>query len=86
MKLGGKGQAGAVLGIVMAVVLLLITAVILENMNDATTGTVGATWTPVFNNVTSNAKTGLNLGTLLPLLLGAGALIGAVYMFARSRS
>ena len=85
MRFGRRGQTGAVLGIIMAVVLLLITAVILENMYDALLGSVATAWSPTFANVTTNAKNGLNLATLTPLLLGAGALIGAVYLFAKSR-
>ena len=79
-----KGQTGAVLGMIVAMMLIFITAVILQNMDDALAGNfwAGTTYNSAWNNISANSVTGTSLTTLLPILLGVGALIVAVYSFA----
>ena len=78
-----KGNA-TITGILVVVVTLMIGAVIMQSLDDAFSGIlgIGTTYNSVYNSTSDNGVTGVNLMALLPILLGAGILIGAVYSFA----
>lgn len=87
MKLNSKGQAG-ITTILLVVVMLMIGVIIISNVTTAFSSLItgsSAYFEIVYNNTLTNSTSGLNLGSLLPILLGAGLLIGAVMAFARSR-
>lgn len=83
MRINNKGQAGAVMGVMLVVVLLMVGVVILQNLATAFAASfVGGSYLAVYNNATAGAKTAVGLMGLLPILLGAGVLIAAVMGFA----
>lgn len=86
MRLTNKGQAGTVITVIIVLMTIVISALILQSLSTALgTGITGAghTYNTTWTALATNAVTGMNLTTLLPLLLGAGALIMAVYSFAK---
>lgn len=84
MKLGNKGQSGTVITVIVVMMTIIICALIMQELDTALSiATVATTWNTTWSSVSSNAVVGMNLTSLLPLLLGAGALIVAVYSFAK---
>jgi hypothetical protein len=84
MKLTNKGQAGTVITLIIVMVTIVVCALILQSLDTALAGTVTtAPYNVSWVAVADNAVTGMSLTTLLPILLGAGALIMAVYGFAK---
>lgn len=86
MRLRNKGQSGAVIGLLVVVVMMMIGVVIMHNLDSSFAASfTGGTYAPVYGNLSANNVTGFDLMSLAPLILGASILLGIVYTFAAGR-
>jgi malonyl CoA-acyl carrier protein transacylase len=78
---------GAILAVVIAAILIMVAAEIVANVSTSMPAVTGAANTTI-TNITTGTYNGLQLMTVLPVVLAAAAIISAVvggFMILRSR-
>ncbi len=86
-KIGKKGQASptdAILSLIVMGALLFVGALIMQELSSSFEADfTGGEFEGVYNETVNNTETGMNLMTIVLILLAAGALLSAIYAFVR---
>ena len=88
MPLDEDANVGAILGFILAAIVMMIGVVILSNINQATptTGMYGC-WSAVGNTLITTSQSGYNLLGVALIVTAAAAIIGILLMsFMRGRA
>lgn len=80
MNIGNRrGQAGLVMGAVTIAILIIIGLYVFSTVGDSIDRSgFSSDSNTTFDSVNTNTQSGLKLGSILPLVLFAGAIIGAL--------